>query len=122
MRLLPRIILFTISNIVAFELGLILLNSIQIEGNLNTIITLSATLALINVILRPIIKVILTPIILITLGLGVYIINIGFLYILDFLSPSLTIGSLTDYILMTLIISIIGLITGFSAKYSYKHE
>ena len=120
MRILPRIILFTISNILAFQIGLILIAGVSIQGNLSTIATLSAALAIINVILRPLVKIILSPIIILTLGLAIIVINMTLLYILDFLSPSLTIASLTDLFLMTLVISIIGLITGVSAKLSYK--
>jgi uncharacterized membrane protein YvlD (DUF360 family) len=62
----------------------------------------------------------LGPIIIITLGLGIIIINAIILYLLDYFLVQITISGLYPLIYATLIISVINLVFHFSAKRAYN--
>jgi len=56
------------------------------------------------------IKLLFGPVILLTLGLFIIVINMGMLWLLDFLTPSLVILDLTALFLGTLVIGLANLI------------
>ena len=63
-----------------------------------------------NFLIKPIIKLILSPIIIITLGLGLILVNGAILYMLDFFSENITITGLTSLFYATLIIGAVNFI------------
>lgn len=70
----------------------------------------AAIFALINSLVRPVVKLLFGPVILLTLGLFIIAINMGMLWLLDFLTPSLVILDLTALFLGTLVIGLVNLI------------
>jgi len=122
MKLISRFILAVISNSVAIMVASHFLPGFLVSNDITIIVSLSAVLSLINLFIRPLIKFILTPLIILTLGLLSFAINAGMLYFLDFLSQNITINSLRDLIIATLIFSLISVFINFSAKNAYKHD
>jgi putative membrane protein len=75
---------------------------------------------LINLYIRPLIKMILSPVVVLTLGLFTLVINAGMLYLLDILSENVTITSTESLIYGTLLITAVNFLLGFSAKSLFK--
>ncbi len=63
-----------------------------------------------NLILRPILKLFLGPLIVITLGLGMIIVNAAVLALLDFLTPALSISGVAPLLEATLLIAVINFV------------
>ncbi len=75
---------------------------------------------MINIFIKPILKFILSPVIVLTFGLGVVLVNALTLYFLDFFMANIAVSGLKPLFYATLIISLINLLIGFSAKRIYK--
>ncbi len=71
---------------------------------------LAAILTVLNALAKPLLKLLLGPFILITLGLGIIVINAIILYALDYFSPQLTITTIPALFFGTLIISAVNLV------------
>ena len=78
--------------------------------SLRELLIASAALTAINLTLRPMLKLILSPLIILTLGLGLILINASTLFLLDYLMTSVTIGGLLPLLYATLLISAVNLI------------
>lgn len=122
MRFIGRFIIFTASNAVALSLADFLLYGFSISSNFIALLYLAAILAAINLTIRPIIKFLLTPFIILTLGILSLVINAALIYFLDFSSSDITISSITDLGLATLIIWAINLISSFGARLAYNKK
>ena len=122
MRLLSRFILMVIANSLALLVSGYFLTGFILNTDPKNILVLSAVLSLINLLLKPVVKLILSPFIILTLGLLIFIINAATLYLLDFLSPDLTINTISDLLLPTLIFSALNFIISRSAKKAYRQH
>ena len=105
---------------VANGLGLYVANiyvpGVSIPIGLSDLAFVALVLTLINLFIRPIIKLVLTPIMILTLGLGSILVNALILYFLDFLLPAVTIEGLIALLLVTLIISAINIVLHLLVK------
>ena len=99
-------------NAIAIFLADYLLPGFVFEGDILTLIIAGLVLGLINVFVRPILKIISTPLIIFTLGLFIIIINIIMLWILDYLVSDLSITGFWTYFWGVLIISAINIVFG----------
>lgn len=90
--------------------------NVTIPFTLEGFVLVVSLLTLINLFIRPFVKFVLTPVIILTLGLGSFIVNALMLYFLDFLLPTVTIEGLVALALATLVVSISSLVIHFSAK------
>ncbi len=84
----------------------------SIGGDILTLIIAGLVLGLINVFVRPILRLISVPLIIISLGVFVIIINIIMLKILEYLISDLTIIGFWNYLGGVLIISAVNLVFG----------
>ena len=66
----------------------------ELSGDYLQILIISLIFTLLNLLLKPILKLLFGPIIILTLGLGLIAVNIAILYILDILVDTLTIQGL----------------------------
>jgi len=66
----------------------------ELSGDYFQILIIAAIFTLLNLLLKPILKLLFGPIIVLTLGLGLVAVNIAILYILDILVDNLTIYGL----------------------------
>jgi len=116
MRLILSIVIHIFSNIVAFLTAMHFLDTFTLSRDPKDLLLLGVLFALINMFVRPILKLIFAPIIIITLGLFLIIINALTLYITDLLSAAVTIPDFTSLLLATLIISFVNYILHFFTK------
>jgi putative membrane protein len=85
---------------------------IDLEGLLIASLVLTA----INLFLRPLLKIVLSPLIIITLGLGIILVNLATLYLLDYFLVSVTISGLVPLIIGTLVLGAINFVIHVTSK------
>jgi len=85
---------------------------IDLEGLLIAALVLTA----INLFLRPLLKVVLSPLIIITLGLGIILVNMATLYLLDYFLVSVTIIGLMPLIIGTLLLGAINFVIHVTSR------
>lgn len=120
MRFLARLVFPFFSNLTAMAAAVYFVRGFEIAPTLRSFVIVAAIFTVINVFVRPIIKLILSPLIILTLGLGIIAVNAAILYLLDFFSTDINISGLVPLIYATLIISVANFIIHFSAKKLYK--
>lgn len=118
MKLFARLIFSFFSNLVALLFAGAFIPGFEISANLINLLIAAAIFTLINLYIRPLVKLILSPIIILTLGLFILVINAGMLYLLDILSVNVTITGIEPLIYGTLLITAVNILLHFSAKYS----
>jgi len=122
MRLPFRFIITAVANAIALLLLSVYLPDISLLPDPLAITILSATLAAINLIIRPIFRLLLSPIIFITLGAASFALNAAILYALDFVSDTLTINSIRELLIATVVIWLINSVLVSSARLSYPRS
>jgi len=120
MGFISRLIFAFFSNFVALLIAGNFIPGFEISGNFINLLIAAAIFALINIYIRPLIKMILSPIIILSLGLFTLVINAGMLYLLDILSSNVNIIGIEALIYGTLLISAINFLVNFSAKQIFK--
>jgi putative membrane protein len=120
MKFIARLILAFIANAIALWLAAYFIADFQISYELTNFLLVASLFTIINLYIKPIIKMILSPLIILSFGLFTLVINAALLWALDLLSENLTIIGLMPLIYATLIVSIVNLLIHFSAKIAYK--
>jgi len=120
MKFLARLILAFIANAAALWATSYFISGFQISYELYNFLIVTGLFTLINLYIKPIVKMILSPLIILSFGLFTLVINWGLLQILDIFSQNLTITGFLPSIYATLIISVVNLVVHFSAKIVYK--
>lgn len=105
LKLLKRIIVLFIANLIALLAADYFIDGLEIVKNPEQIIAATAIFTALNIFIKPVLKIILSPLIIITLGLGILLINAVILETLDFLSDSVMISGIKELFYATLIIS-----------------
>jgi len=103
-------------NAVAIFLADYLIPGFIFTGDILTLFIAGLILGLINVILRPILRFVSTPFIIISLGFFLIIINIGLLWLLEYLVDELTITGIWAYFWGVVIISFVNIVFGTGRK------
>lgn len=116
MKLFARLIFSFFSGLLALWVATYFIKGFVVSGDLKNFLTVAAIFTLINLFIRPILKLVLTPVIFLTFGLGIIVVNALALYILDYFSQSVSIDGVSSLIYATLIISVVNIILHFSAK------
>ena len=116
MKFIGRLIFHIFSNAFALFIATQVIRGFTFQGNIAALFIAAFILTVINALLKPILKLLLGPIILLTFGVFTIVINIFSLFILDILSPAVTIQGYLPLLLATLIIGAVNIIVGFSAK------
>lgn len=116
MRWLAKIIVAIIANAVGLWLANAYIPGFAISGGVKQVLGLALILAVLNFLLKPILKAILGPIIVLTLGLGLIAVNAIILYILDLLSQNLTIQSIPALVWSGVLIGVINFVFHAAAK------
>jgi len=123
MRLISRFILSTLANSIAAIIASQYIQGFTIKNtDITTILSLSSVLAIINIFIKPFFKFLLSPFIIITFGLISLVINAAMLYLLDFLSPDITISPIKALAFATLIFTTVNILVNLSAKSISKKE
>jgi putative membrane protein len=101
-----------LTNSIAIFLADYLVPNFTFKGNILMFLIAGLILGLINFFLKPILKLISAPVIFLSLGLFLIVINMGLLWVLDYLLVELTIVGITAYFWGVLIISITNMAFG----------
>ena len=104
-----RFIIRIIGNAIAMYVAFYLVPGFVVAGSWEHYLIAGVVLALLNLIVRPILKLISFPLILLTLGLFTFVINILILWMLDYLVAFVSIQSLVALVGATIIVSIVNL-------------
>lgn len=104
------------SNIVAFLLANRYIAGFSISETPNDLIFAAVVLALLNYLVRPVLKLIFGPAIILTLGLGLVFVNALILYLLTQFPTGVTIQGTLTLLYATLLISAVSLVTNIIAK------
>ena len=110
MKLLAKFIGAFVANGATLFVADRFLDGFMLAPGLYVIAIVALILTALNLLLKPVLKLILIPFIILTLGLGLIVINTFILYILDILSESLTIDGILTLIYATLIMSAVNFI------------
>lgn len=123
MRWLFRIIIIIAGNALGLWLAYLYVPGFVVTTDLLKLVLIALILALLNAILKPILTLIFGPIIVLTLGLGIIVVNAAILLILQFLGNnldilrgSLSIQSIPALIYATLILSAINFVIHLATK------
>jgi len=122
MKTLARFVFGLFSNALALWLAAYVVSGFFLEQTVTTYIEVTVVFTLLNLFIRPFLKLLLSPLIIITLGLGVVVVNALMLYILDWALSSVTIAGLVPLVYATLIIGAVNLVLHASAKHLYHKE
>lgn len=87
------------------------IDGVEITDDLTELLLIALTLTLANALVKPILKLLLGPIIVITLGLGLFLVNVGVIVLLDYLFTGVTITGLLPLAYTTILVSAANLIT-----------
>lgn len=101
---------------VALYLAATYIPEFSVSDGIAAYLTAAAILTVINLIVKPILKVVLSPVIALTLGLFMIVINALVLYLLDLLSTAVTINGYLPLLLAALLVGAVNLILGFARK------
>ncbi len=111
-----------VSNLIVGALGLYLASVlvpgvlIEPENKIKIIILAGLVLGVINFLLRPIVNLITLPFRILTFGLFGLIINMGLVWLVDFIFPELTVSGLSPLFWTGLIIWILNLLISRTIK------
>ncbi len=116
MKFAAKIVVAVVVNALALVVAAYLVQGFNLETDLQNLFILAAVLTALNFFLKPILKLILGPVIVITLGLGLILVNAIILYILDTLSNNLTIENTGALIYSSIIIGLVNFVFHLATK------
>ncbi|MDP4001558.1 MAG: phage holin family protein [bacterium] len=111
-----RFIIRILGNVVALYVASIIVPGFVVSGSWEQYLIAGLVFGLLNLLVRPILKVISFPLILLTLGMFTAIINILMLWILDYLVSFITIEGFLALVGATIIVSVVNLFFSMIAK------
>jgi len=120
MRSLGSLIFHIFSNAVAILAAAYFIQDFSFTGDFVALIVAAAILTVINLVLRPILKLLFGPLILLTFGLFTIVINAVTLYLLDILSDPLIIEGYIPLLLATILFSVVNAVINISAKSTHR--
>src|SRR5437899_610457 len=116
MKLLAKVVMAVAANAFVLIGANAYIPGFVLSGGFEQILTAAAILTALNFLIKPILKLILGPIIVVTLGLGLILINAIILYVLDFLSKNITIETIPALIYGALVIGVVNFIFHLATK------
>jgi putative membrane protein len=116
MRFLGRIIVNWAANILGIIVASYLIHGFFINSDPKSLLVVGLILTGLSLIIKPIIKLIFGPVIVLTLGLGLIVVNAIVLYLLDAISPSVSISNLTALLYAAILTGIINFLFHFAEK------
>jgi len=114
MHLITKLVLSILINFAGLMVAARWIEGFTLRGAITDIALVALVLTLLNFFLKPVLKLLFGPVILLTLGLGILIVNAVILKFLDFFSPSLSIVGVEALLLATLVLSLVNLILHFA--------
>ncbi|PIY59657.1 hypothetical protein COY96_00600 [Candidatus Wolfebacteria bacterium CG_4_10_14_0_8_um_filter_37_11] len=115
-RLAIKILFLFLLNALALYAAVYFVDGFEVTADWIEFSVVAAIFTLINIFIKPIIKLVLSPLIIITLGAGLFFVNAAMLYFLDFISDSVIINGIMPLLYATIVISIAHFVIGFVVK------
>lgn len=122
MGFLGRLILQIFSNALAIFLASRFIEGFYFSGNIWALIIAGLALALINIFIRPVLKLFFGPFIILSFGLFLLVLNAFLLYLLDLFLGTLTIEGYLALFYSSLLIGFVNFIIGTGGKIAGKKE
>ena len=122
MKFLSKIIFYFLVNLIALIAAAQFVPGFSINSNIKSLLILTGVFTLINLLLKPLLRLVFSPFILLSLGLFSLVINAIILKLLDIWSINVTISGIQALVYSTLLITVVNLLLTFLAKYSFKEE
>lgn len=117
MKALAKLIIAVIANAAGLlAAGYLIKGFVIIEADILNLALLALVLTVLNLFLKPFLKLLLGPIIILTFGLGLIFVNMTILYILDILFKNLTIEGIGALIYSSIIIGLINFVFHLATK------
>lgn len=113
---MTRNIIRIIGNILGLYIAAWLVSGFVINGGIKEYILAGFILGLLNIIVKPVLKIITSPLIIISLGLFIIVINALLLWIVDYFFDFMVIANLWSLVWATIIIGLVNVIVASSAK------
>lgn len=107
LRFLTKPLFLLAANALGLYLAERYIPGVSLEPGLANLLTLAVVLTLLNLIVRPILKIVLFPLVLITFGLFNILINALILGLLDYISETIIINGALPLVLASILIGII---------------
>lgn len=121
MGFITKALFLILSNTLALFAAANVVPNFVLSENWVNILILGLVLTLINLTVKPFLKLFFGPLILLSLGLFLIVINALTLIILDFFSPNLTIQGYLPLIYGTILVSVVNMILSFIGK-AFSHN
>ena len=122
MKIIGRIVIHLLANMVAILAVSYFVSGFLFSGDFVALAVTAGIFTLIQIFVKPILKLFFGPFIILTFGIFSIVLNMIILYVLDILSPELTIQGYIPLLLGTLIISITHIIVSMAGKWVYKSD
>ena len=106
-------LLHLLGNALGLYLAARFIQGVSWHGDILGLLVAAVVLGLLNVIIKPIVKVLSAPLILLTLGLFIIIINFSILWILQIFIPNLVIQGFPAYFWTLVIITVVNYLISF---------
>ena len=116
MKPLIKILVALIANVVGLLAAAHFVAGFDLNITPQDLLILGVILTLLNLVLKPILKLFLGPLIILTLGLGLILVNMLILHILDIFSNNLSIETIPALIYSSLIIGVVNFVFHFVTK------
>ncbi|TSC59883.1 MAG: putative membrane protein [Parcubacteria group bacterium LiPW_15] len=115
-RLIARAIIAVVVNALGLLAASYYIKGFNLNNDFREILVLAAVFTAIYFILRPIVKMILGPFLVLTLGLGLIVVNAAMLYLLDLASKNLMIDGVGALLEATLLLSVLNFVLHYAEK------
>jgi putative membrane protein len=119
MRFIASLFVAFFSNLLGIFVADRFIEGFFAEKTLEGLMIAAVILTLLNVLIRPFLRLIFTPFIVLTLGLFSLLINAGILKTLDFFTDRITIQGLTPLLFATILITIINIVIHIVFRHSH---
>lgn len=111
-----RFIIRILANSLAIYLAAYFIPGVILSGDWKTLLICGLVLSLMNMIIRPILKLISLPLIILTLGLFTLVINVIIIWLLTRFIPELIINGLLAFILTALVVAVVNSVVNVLTK------
>ncbi|MBI4085820.1 MAG: phage holin family protein [Candidatus Liptonbacteria bacterium] len=116
MKAASKILVALIGNIIGLVVAEYFVAGFDLNIGYRELLALGVALTVLNLVLKPVIKLFFGPIIILTLGISLILVNAVILYILDIFSKNLTIESVTALIYSSLIVGAVNFVFHLATK------
>lgn len=111
-----RFIISLLGNAVGLWLAARFIEGVRIDGGWESLATLAVILSLLNITLKPLLKLLLGPFVILTLGLLLFAVHVLMFMVLDFVSPLFTLEGYVPLIATTLVTSVVNIFFAIAGK------